>query len=190
MVRLKNSTVMKDEEGDEMLQGPGVNVNWVPGMTLDEMEKNCILAAIRFYRGNKTQTAQALGISIRTLDHKIERYEADAREQQQRAEDRKRNDAATLERLRGKKLTEQFGIGSSSQWARDGRNADDGIGEATADKEGGETSEAPSGATPTGVSMEPSSDIGAKPTVPMSQRGEVQKVLPRQAAAGSARRRS
>lgn len=48
---------------------------WQPGNTLADVEKTVILAAMRFYRDNKTQTAQALGISINTLRSKLESYQ-------------------------------------------------------------------------------------------------------------------
>lgn len=54
-----------------------INLNWQPGMNLEIIEKSAILQAFRFYRGNKTATAQALGIAIRTLDHKLEKYATD-----------------------------------------------------------------------------------------------------------------
>ncbi len=53
--------------------GPG-HIFWSPGMTLESMEERCILAAYSFYRGVKTTTANSLGISVRTLDAKLERY--------------------------------------------------------------------------------------------------------------------
>lgn len=52
-------------------------VHWQPGISLESMERQVILAAFRFYRGNKTATAQSLGIAIRTLDNKLEKYQAD-----------------------------------------------------------------------------------------------------------------
>ena len=53
------------------------NLNWQPGMSLELVEKEAILQAFRFYRANKTTTASALGISIRTLDAKLEKYATD-----------------------------------------------------------------------------------------------------------------
>ena len=47
---------------------------WAPGRTLDDMEKETVLEALKFYQGNKTKTASSLGISIRGLDGKLERY--------------------------------------------------------------------------------------------------------------------
>jgi len=45
------------------------------GMTLDEVERQHILMALRQNNGNRTATAQALGISRRTLYYKLEEYE-------------------------------------------------------------------------------------------------------------------
>lgn len=53
-------------------------MNWQPGVTLDQMEKATILQALRFYQNNKKQTAMSLGIALRTLDNKMERYAKEA----------------------------------------------------------------------------------------------------------------
>lgn len=47
---------------------------WQPGNTLEEVEKAVILRALAYFHGNKTQTAKALGIAIRTLDNKLAKY--------------------------------------------------------------------------------------------------------------------
>ncbi|SHF11477.1 two-component system, NtrC family, response regulator AtoC [Marinitoga hydrogenitolerans DSM 16785] len=44
-------------------------------MTLDEIEKKVILNTLKKYEGNKTKTAKALGISLRTLQYKLKKYE-------------------------------------------------------------------------------------------------------------------
>jgi two-component system response regulator HydG len=44
------------------------------GMPLDELEKNHILRALTYFQGNKTKTAQSLGITIKTLYNKLHRY--------------------------------------------------------------------------------------------------------------------
>ena len=49
-------------------------INWQPGITLEEIEKQVILKALEFYQGNKTKTALSLGIAVRTLDNKLEKY--------------------------------------------------------------------------------------------------------------------
>ncbi len=47
---------------------------WRPGRTLDEIERNVILEALKHYSGNRTHTAKALGISIRTLRNKLAEF--------------------------------------------------------------------------------------------------------------------
>lgn len=47
-----------------------------PGRKLSDYEKEIIQTAYRFYNFNKTKTAQALGIAIRTLDNKLSIYSA------------------------------------------------------------------------------------------------------------------
>ena len=49
---------------------------WQPGEKLENVEKRVILTALQFYQGNKTATAQALGIGLRTLYDKLDRYKA------------------------------------------------------------------------------------------------------------------
>ncbi len=52
----------------------GVNNMWQLGMTLEDLEREAILKAYSFYGKNKTHTAAALGIAIRTLDSKLSKY--------------------------------------------------------------------------------------------------------------------
>ena len=46
-----------------------------PGVTLEEVERQHIIAALRRNNGNRTATAQELGISRRTLYYKLEDYQ-------------------------------------------------------------------------------------------------------------------
>jgi two-component system response regulator FlrC len=48
--------------------------SWMPGRTLDDIERNVILEALTYHQGNRTHTAKALGISIRTLRNKLADY--------------------------------------------------------------------------------------------------------------------
>jgi two-component system, response regulator FlrC len=50
---------------------------WAPGRTLDQIEKNVILDALKYHEGNRTHTAKSLGISIRTLRNKLADYRRD-----------------------------------------------------------------------------------------------------------------
>lgn len=47
---------------------------WLPGDTLDDVERSVILVALKHHQGNRTHTARSLGISIRTLRNKIADY--------------------------------------------------------------------------------------------------------------------
>lgn len=47
---------------------------WRIGMTLEDVNKMAILKAFQFFQGNKTKTAAALDIAIRTLDAKLAIY--------------------------------------------------------------------------------------------------------------------
>jgi hypothetical protein len=81
-------------------------VNWSPGVTLENVERQVILAAYRHFRSNKTQTAQSLGIAIRTLDNKLEKYQHDdkrhertkshAERQREEFNQRQRGDVAAI----------------------------------------------------------------------------------------------
>ena len=48
---------------------------WSIGMTIEEAEKRIIENSLQFFQGNKTMTANSLGISIRGLDHKMKKME-------------------------------------------------------------------------------------------------------------------
>jgi two-component system response regulator FlrC len=48
--------------------------NWKPGTTLEDIERDVIIEALTYHHGNRTHTAKALGISIRTLRNKISDY--------------------------------------------------------------------------------------------------------------------
>lgn len=77
-------------------------VNWTPGVKLEDVERDTILQAYRFYREDKTTTANALGISVKTLYNKIEQY---SEEQKQSEEDQRnilKRDTEIQEKLRGR----------------------------------------------------------------------------------------
>lgn len=44
-------------------------------MTLEEVERNCIIQRLKFFRNNKSKTAKSLGIGQATLFRKINRYQ-------------------------------------------------------------------------------------------------------------------
>lgn len=73
---------------------------WSPGVTLEQIEKEVILKAFRFYRGNKTTTSIALGIAVRTLDNKLAQYGEDTQTQEKRKKDNAAKGTEFLERQR------------------------------------------------------------------------------------------
>jgi hypothetical protein len=163
---------------------PSINVNWVPGITLEEMEKQCILAAFRFYRGNKTTTAQVLGIAIRTLDNKLEKYEADALMQKEKVEQDELKRRAIHNRLRG--VPDQPDSGSISPPRLE-------FGSRTEEEKRREQSFRSAGqnvsGTDEGVRVQSPEELSGKQPMSVSKREEVQKVLPRPAAGNSHRGR-
>lgn len=135
-------------------------INWSPGITLEGMEKQIIREAFRFYRGNKTQCSISLGISIRTLENKLEKYETEGKAQ------RESEDAAASER--DEQLRRARGI----------------VGRAAIPQ----APPTVYGAT-SGFHMEPPPEVSAQQPVPVPQRQEVQAVLPKHAASSSQSRR-
>jgi transcriptional regulator with PAS, ATPase and Fis domain len=65
---LSGSSELLAGAGDSKQQG------WLPGQTLDDIERGVILEALTYHQGNRTHTAKALGISIRTLRNKLADY--------------------------------------------------------------------------------------------------------------------
>ena len=74
---------------------------WSPGVTLDGIEKQVILMALKHFRGNKTVTSNSLGIAIRTLDNKLEKYEAEEKELLKRRADEQAKRIEFQQRARG-----------------------------------------------------------------------------------------
>jgi hypothetical protein len=76
------------------------DIVWSPGVTLNDIEKAAIIKAFRFFGNNKTATAAALGISIRTLDNKLERYAEEAKQEEIKAAELENRIAAITEKNR------------------------------------------------------------------------------------------
>ena len=134
---------------------------WTPGLTLEEIEKQAILKAYAFYHKNKTHTAQALGIALRTLDNKFEKYEAERIAQEKRDEAVRLKDESFYYRQRG--LTPpSLGAEGSHMLPRPA----------------------------TGIRMESAINNSAKPSVSVSVGKEVQGVLSSATAKSGAKRTS
>lgn len=76
-------------------------ITWSPGVTLEMVEKQVIQKAISFYRGNKTQCSISLGISIRTLDERLKKYEAEDKSRASAVDKEISNRSAWQDRARG-----------------------------------------------------------------------------------------
>ena len=72
-----------------------------PGMKLEDMERYCILKTFDHFQRNKTVTANALGICIRTLDNKLAKYKSDDDQHTIDAEQRRIEREAFRDRQRG-----------------------------------------------------------------------------------------
>ena len=75
----KNKTFLSDSDSVKVdlksieQQILGIKIG-EPRMTLDDLEKNYILHSLQFFEGNKTRTATVLGITVKTLYNKLNRY--------------------------------------------------------------------------------------------------------------------
>jgi DNA-binding NtrC family response regulator len=54
---------------------PAAAVSLTPGMTMAEIEKTAIIAALRETRGNRRKAAEILDIGERTLYRKLKEYQ-------------------------------------------------------------------------------------------------------------------
>lgn len=93
-------------------------VSWAPGMRIDRLERDVILAAFKFYHQNKTTTAASLGIAIRTLENKLEKYAKEDEAAKEAAEDRDRKRQEYLDRARGIKPAQWDTPASLSEMAQ------------------------------------------------------------------------
>lgn len=130
-------------------------------MNLEALEKQVILKAFRFYNNNKTATANSLGISIRTLDTKLERYAGEELVEQERMDRERAHRAEQLERARGNPPN-NIGIPYSPQ--------------------------AFIHQTASGLRMESIANSTEKPGVSVPERSQVQEVLPKSNPHGSSKR--
>jgi len=130
-------------------------------MTVDAVTKLLTLEAYRYWRGNKTATANSLGISVRTLETWLEKYEQDERDQQRRESEYKLEQERILQRLRGEHAGAS--TGPSKQDGKDAAN--------------------------TGLRLESAQNPQQEYALPVPERQKVQEVLPSDVAHGGKRKR-
>lgn len=77
---LANDTIEPEHIVLQQMQSPEpVETDTVPtGVPLEELEKQAILNTLKENDGNKTETAEQLGVSVKTLYNKLEKYQGDA----------------------------------------------------------------------------------------------------------------
>jgi|SRR5579859_3344680 len=49
-------------------------INWYPGLTVEQCERELIERTLKFYEGNQTHAANSLGITVKTLYNKLKEY--------------------------------------------------------------------------------------------------------------------
>lgn len=135
-------------------------ITWTPGITLEAIEQQVVQIAYHHYRGNKTATASALGIAIRTLDNKLEKYEANVKTEKEREEHERIKRERFLARSRGEMPDNVF----TGAPARDSARPD------------------------AGLRMESVANASPESPVSMPERKEVQSVLPKHVAQGHPRK--
>lgn len=147
---------------------------WSPGMSLDALEKMVIIKAFNFYKKNKTATANSLGIAIRTLESKIERYDMEAAVEKERQLDAESRRKEQLIRARGNPPNNVGVIYSPS----------DNLYKSSKDAASFALSR-----TTTGSRMESITNSSSEQEMSMPQREEIQTVLPKQSSQGGKNQR-
>lgn len=89
---------------------------WQPGVSLDEVEREVIIKAYAHYGMVKNTTARVLGISIRTLDAKLEKYESDLEAEKARRAKQRVEAEAQLARARGN-VPGSIAVEALTSWA-------------------------------------------------------------------------
>ena len=77
------------------------SVVWSPGVTLDAIEEQIIKNAYAHFRNNKTAAAQSLGIDVKTIHNKLDRYAAEELKHKERFDEDQRKRTEFLARCRG-----------------------------------------------------------------------------------------
>lgn len=54
-----------------------MRIVWQPGVELEEIEREVIEAALKYFAYNKQQAANSLGVSVRTIHNKIKKWQSD-----------------------------------------------------------------------------------------------------------------
>jgi hypothetical protein len=76
------------------------DITWRPGMNIDTVVQSIVEAAYKYFGGNKSAAARSLGISVRTLDSRLERIEKAKLEHEEKvdASFKRRKEQAEIQR--------------------------------------------------------------------------------------------
>lgn len=136
-------------------------VIWSPGVTLEDIERQVIQLAYKHFQGNKTTTSRALGIAIRTLDTKLDKYVSEDIKYKETLEDVRRKRFEHLARQKGN--YNQFNPNYTSKIT-------------------GTLESSPASG------VQPSPEASSQPPLPVSKRDKVQGVLLNETPTHSARK--
>lgn len=70
-------------------------MSWQPGQTIEDLERDAIKSAMKFFQGNKTAVANALGVTVKTIYNKLEQYDIERADREKA--DKQREEAAKKE---------------------------------------------------------------------------------------------
>ncbi len=133
-------------------------------MTLDQVERQVIERAYVHFEKNKTRTAASLGVCVKTIENKLNAYDREDELQKERSENakREREEFAEIQRNGRRDRAPPATEANKSRRANDHAGA--------------------------GLRLESTAHASAQQTMPVSQREEIQVVLPRQASGSGSRK--
>jgi hypothetical protein len=147
-------------------------IQWSPGIPLSAVEKQVILAAFRWHRGNKSATARDLGISIRTLEARLEEYQGVQNKEKEREDAERQARADNLLKHRGAKTPNYMFTGEEKFVA--------GLAPTGSERAPAPAAlanaQTPSDGSHAGVRVEPAAPAPAQHAVSVPKREEVQKM--------------
>ena len=159
--------------------------------TLEQIEKQVIEMRFAQLRGNKSQTAVSLGISVRTLETRLEQYKNEGAIQDERKRQLDKEREEQLTRMRGPFANPTLPGKSFEQLAQEARDAERIRDEKReranyeVERRSRERAAIESGhvSGPTaGMRLESAPKVSGQQSVPMPERPQVQEVLQRQTA--------
>lgn len=91
------------------------SISWGPGVTLESVTRFWCEKAVHYFKDNKAAAARSLGVDVRTLTAKLEKYAADDAEATRAQEERKQKEEEWLLKSRGQLPAGQFDHAASKE---------------------------------------------------------------------------